>query len=303
MRFFMRSMFTVAIFSNLMLIGGKLHAGENIQANIRNQVQLGCKSSLENSLARFKKKRPQYSEMFDRANFLEIAPWIELNAFSTKEGKVLITTGICDQFWLIATAIAVMEQWPEWQSKFEPYLKYVRDMAEPIGRKGAGRSRTQILTFPLWVGMDLSTWTQKNQQRVYNVAAMIMDDSLAFVLAHEIGHLVLNHPGKNQRNIPQQEYDADYFALRLVESLDISVITGSTALFAYIADESRAKKYQSGDHPLPSCRLGRIFIDSIEFNKITSSSAQRQLLEKQAGLPPNAYEKMIADWDGECNPH
>ena len=75
-----------------------------------------------------------------------------------------------------------------------------------------------------------------------------------FVLAHELGHARLRHLQErwSRRHAHRQEFEADAFAAKCLQTLGLSVSAGLSVLEAHIDDE------ESSEHPSVRNRLARL---------------------------------------------
>lgn len=73
------------------------------------------------------------------------------------------------------------------------------------------------------------------------------EDEMAFVLGHELGHLLLGHNGSTKEN----EYQADRASFFLMKRYGFNTCRGAKNLFKLVNAES-------DDHPLPSKRYERL---------------------------------------------
>ena len=284
-----------------LLAASGAQAATAMQTQIASQVDTACKISMSRALAVFRPKLAAYPDIRDKEDIITIVPWLEMNARAQVDSmQIVINQGLCSQIWLLSIAFAVCEQWPTQRRNLLKYIQYLRAIVEPPARRGMVFVELEILTFPLWAHVDMASWSPQEQVRVSGIVNMLMNEALAFVVAHEIGHIALRHNAQNNKISRANEYAADKFALDLVEKTGYSFIGAIPTLLAFISDEELSKQYREGSHPPAACRLRALLLRSKELQKTLKDPAGQAEIELNLGMSAKALRKMLNTSEAEC---
>ncbi|CAI1972453.1 phage exclusion protein Lit [Serratia quinivorans] len=156
--------------------------------------------------------------------------------------------------------------------------------------------------------MGLTPPCCKDQQseKVYQkILDGIMLDTLAFPLAHEIGHIVLKHRRYNEKTAEESrrdEYDADEYAINLIgkanHRIDISVIT----VFFRFDWAERLQKNGMGKentHPSAPCRIEHVMRGVLK--RISNDADERRIFESRSTMKIPELENYFKDIKKHCD--
>ena len=271
------------------------------QIAISTGVQNFCSRTITKIRTDFSPNLAAYPDIRDKENLVLLEPYLEFNAIARFRNKqITLTTGMCGQLWLIASAFAFAHEFPSLRPKIKEYIKHLRTNSSPL-ETSSGFHEIQLLTFPLYAQFPLSQVTTEQYKHIDAFVAISMTDAIAFVLAHEIAHLALNH----QLTIPRaasrlQEYEADKFALELVEKSGFSGIGSIPSLLAFLESEARQKRVSISSHPRPECRLNRILSRSGTMRAMIRDKKQHAQFLEMTGMTVDAYRQFMDELRDDC---
>lgn len=279
------------------------------QRKLREGVHKLCERSIKSAFSRI---RPliadDYSEIANRQDLVVFAPYGEFNALAIyQEKRVVITWGFCDQIWLVLSCALIGELFPDYRDKLNPYVKYVSDRTLAIERTAPkGRLvENEVLTFPLYAGIDVRRITQPQLDMVWGIVSEAMPNAMAFAIAHEIGHLALRHRDYNAipaRESRAQEFAADRFASRIMSSLMGNEFdpTFTTSLLLLLFREAGASPNPTATHPPTHCRLGRVMLDVGVIDRIKEDPGMSRDFQRRTGYTPHEVIRLLREMRDDC---
>jgi hypothetical protein len=161
-------------------------------------------------------------------------------------------------------------EWSEYlvRRSYEAKLKAIKS--------GSKTDSIPVETFWSYAGLKAGPVMTPQEVDIQN---RMMIDGLALVVAHELGHLALNH--QDSRKIPaaqsrQQEHAADEFAANLLRAAGMPVLPGlmlTYTRFAMTEGLYDRLSPSAATHPSADCRIYRIGMR--ELDEIASSKKAR----------------------------
>lgn len=166
---------------------------------------------------------------------------------------------------------------------------YFTDLATALRGGVAARVLGQtppILPHPAtYFGVSRQTWnTWMLGAEVRQRQETLMQHAMALIYAHELGHHVLGHLA-TERGTPQQETEADEWAMRKVVLIDIRPMWASQVFVFYAALEGNSTTLPDDPtHPLSICRANALVQFDTEYLLTTPSMRDRLSREDVARL-------------------
>lgn len=190
----------------------------------------------------------------------------DFNAFADlKDRRVLIPAQLAVETLLQAQALGVIRRSPNLRQHWEPWMRQLTQRtADAHSRFKSGRSLVDdSLVKPFWAfaGLTAPPALDSRDQLVHE---KLMHDSLALVIAHELGHLVLPHRPYSEistSDATRQEIEADRFASTLMQKSNIDVLPGLTMVFvrfAMLEEIDRRPEREVTTHRRAICRFFRM---------------------------------------------
>jgi hypothetical protein len=187
------------------------------------------------------------------------------------------------QQWLMAEGIAHAESRPNIPLEvLDRYRVYLENRTKGI--TASERENASYKRFLDWANITRPTISEA--RRITGMTEIMLVDSVAFAIAHEIGHIVNRDrvPAPSRKIGRTQEYRADEFAFKLLESAGFSDLSGAFLQLPRFADEEfkfrRANPTEQHFHPRPECRLLRVIALGSAFKQLASPSDRRALLTR-----------------------
>jgi hypothetical protein len=271
------------------------------QLAVSKNVDGACERAISELRTAFAPNLTSYPELRDKPNLVLLEPHLEFNAIARfRDRQITLTNGLCGQLWLISSAWAFSYEFPALRPRLSDYISQLRMNADRLDTS-IGYREIQLLTFPLYVQFPLADVTADQYKRINAFVAISMKESLAFILAHEIGHLALNHqPAQGGAASRLQEHAADKFALELVERSGFSGIGSVPSLLAFLADEARLKHVSASSHPRPECRLNRILTHSTTVRGMLRDKKQHAKFQEMTGKTVDEYRQFMNELREDC---
>ncbi|WFP51194.1 hypothetical protein PL263_03995 [Methylomonas sp. EFPC3] len=202
----------------------------------------------------------QTKEVLDETSF-RVVRFSDFNAFSNrKKMEVIIPIGLIVTLFNFADAYSLAWVKPECVEKFK---KYPNTLVDVYYRKLRGESEVYFKDFAEICKISKREASAlREDQDVYNMKVNIVVDSLAFIVAHEIGHLVLNHKSGHSLTrslLQKQEYDADAFGAKLASKAGFQpqgALFTSFWIFGLLESEDGTNNRDN--HPPVSCRVDKL---------------------------------------------
>lgn len=239
----------------------------------------------------------KYREQLSTMKF-KVIRFADFNAFSNYDrNSIAIPAGFL--FTLDALADATTLTWyrPKLADKLKTYPLYLADLY----RQAANGKKVNAALFPEYAGFPMSVANSlREEDEFYNLKVGLLVDSLALIVGHEIGHLVLGH--KPSKEIPPsesrtQEYKADAFGMKLSMDAGFLPVSGLiTTFIMFAAIDGGGSQGAQATHPSTICRISKM-IDAA-FNQIDSPEAQKGL--KRMGMNKETLLKSIEELKDEC---
>lgn len=270
------------------------------QLAISTSVQAMCERTASELRTAFAPNLAAYPELRDKPDLVLFIPYLQFNARAGfQDRRISITTGLCGELWLISGAMAFSHEFPAIRPELGDYITHLRNSAGQLDEVN-GFIEIQSLTFPLYAQFPLATVTADQYKRIDAFVAIRMKESIAFVLAHEIGHLALNHQLVQGPASRLQEHAADKFALELVERSGISGVSSFQSLIVFIADEARLKRVSASSHPRPECRLNRIVTRSTTMRAMLRDKRRHAEFQEMTGMTVDGYRQFMDELNEDC---
>jgi hypothetical protein len=205
---------------------------------------------------------PRYGQQLQRSKIgysLEETPFSFYYNSANNNKTIHVCLGGINALDISATALAVsinIANDPEWWFKYMLYHRALRKRPgtvwlDPLHAAGVSQQNT-----PTEVAAKTAL-----------LAYSLLDDMLTFVIAHEAGHVALEHNGEQQaeedraaylRRVRNQELEADSFALELVGSMDLNPSAVISTLLTHLVIFEDPKSLDIGKHPSDPQRIGRV---------------------------------------------
>ncbi len=223
---------------------------------------------------------------------VRVRAYADFNAFVDYDNEeIILPAQFVIESYFSAQAAARASVNPKMQGKMIEYNQYLVERSEKVRRKG-GIDEGTVLNYSAFIGESQSDYEKQWTSQVAGRYAGFFVDSLAAVLAHEIGHHALKHKRGDKITPTQsraQERAADTFAIKLLIKAGYDpAAPGLTTMTRFAL---REKQFGSGDfntrtHPLSECRM----------YAFTNASIQSQFRsgDVPAGIDIN---KARRDWD------
>ena len=127
------------------------------------------------------------------------------------------------------------------KTDFQPIINYVLLLRKNMRRNELGREI--IPTMPEAIGVpDKEIWARNNDDSTKTLAQNFLKSAVTWILAHEMGHIALNHftqPPGNMDNLQKAEYnrklemEADEFATELMASVRLAPVGMALSIHYY----------------------------------------------------------------------
>ncbi len=171
----------------------------------------------------------------------------DFNAFSDYQNKsIIIPAQMVAETFVEAQAHIYVKNNPGARRHLDPWMRYLTERSRQAYLKFKnGNAATDDITIePLWTFASLPT-PPNLDSRDEQLQEQMMIDIIGLVLAHELGHLALDHKDYSSvspREARRQEYAADNFAARLMIDSRRSILPGIMAGYARFAMPRRCLK-------------------------------------------------------------
>jgi hypothetical protein len=206
-----------------------------------------------------------------------------------QDKRVLISRGFCYHNWLInwAQQLAIATGL---QAKIPSYIEYLSNYTLQLEQTG---EPWKVEAFEKFANIDLAKIPAENLTLAQSSAISTMRGILAFAIAHEFGHLALNHqPAANilPTEARKQEYAADLYALRLLSSVRTLQYDYTTfgSLFGVSLNTLAAREIgrsfsRSNSHPPTHCRQALLDREGRWLETIASNPVDKEKFERSMG--------------------
>lgn len=211
-----------------------------------------------------------------------------------REKRVAVSQGFCYHNWLFnwAQALASISGT---SSQLMAYGSYLANTAHTFTASGA---QGEVQTFERFAQIDLSAIPKDRLATTQATAIVNMQGILAFAIAHEFGHLALDHQPASSllpMDSRKQEYAADLFAMRLLTAERLKKYAEMGALLGLsmntlAAREIGSKPAISSFHPPTFCRQALLDFQGKWLESLASDAKTKESFERSMG---KSIEQMI----------
>jgi hypothetical protein len=193
---------------------------------------------------------------------------------------------------------------PDILNKYEAYYKYLNDAIDQ-NEQSIGESHPKLQHFPEFAGIPAETQEQiMSESEVRDVQVRLELATIAYVLAHEIGHHVLGHvdapPAATAAESRERESQADQYAFSLTTRAGFTAFGALPALAFFEAAEGKAAD-PDASHPLAGCRILGAWMYALD--QLAADQKFAPLFEKVPGMLPGApqYNALKAQLAQDCS--
>jgi len=204
--------------------------------------------------------------------------------------------------WTLAEYYATQD--PDIFNKYEAYYKYLNDAIDQ-NEQSIGENHPKLQRFAEFAGIPAETQAQiMSQSDVRDVQVKLEFATIAYVLAHEIGHHVLGHvdapPAATAAESRERESQADQYAFSLTMRAGFTAFGALPALAFFEAAEGKAAD-PDASHPLAYCRIFGAWMYTLD--QLAADQKFAPLFEKMPGMLPGApqYNALKAQLAQDCS--
>lgn len=132
-----------------------------------------------------------------------------------------------------------------------------------------------------------------------------MVSAMAFLIEHEVGHLV--HKDKPYNEISnldsqRQEKEADIFSIRMLNDSGISLIPALSVLDRFLyAEIQYGKGASESTHPSSECRMALLMDSSSEIDNMLQDQSRQQEFVVRTGMTASNFKAFISEEKRKCN--
>ena len=252
------------------------------------------------------KFRPAFPS--DRRNLLDdsriyVFPAANFNAYSnTATGEIKIPGQLVAEALLQIEGFILVRRNPSLNTRYADWTRYLQARSDSALRAAKGPGAVdQLAIKPFWSYIGRSTPPTLDSDEL-RLREQFMIDGLGLVLAHELGHLVLNHRRHNEVTTAlshKQEHEADQFAAKLVSNSGLSLLPGLTFYLRFAMSESAMKRAAPNTHPRAECRFYRI--GAPELNRTLADPARKDDFERSSNMNVAQLQQLFRRLQKECN--
>ncbi|MCP1445521.1 hypothetical protein J3D54_004653 [Pseudomonas sp. GGS8] len=231
-----------------------------------------------------------------------VTPNSDYNAFADiPKKKIIIPFSFVEEIYLQAQALFQITDEHRDLADFQRYLQY---MAQAYNDKLHGKSQP-VKSYWFWANINPPCCDNAEQQKKsLSRISSFMYESLAFPLAHEIGHIAFGHKAPNDITPSvsrEQELEADGFALYLLDKHKIDVdpfFQSGFFRFALIEANGSTDLSENSTHPSAACRYERL-VRPI-FKRISNSPEQKETFNQNSKMQFNEAIKYFKKVRTNC---
>lgn len=286
---------------SLLTAGSIVHSQEDERDKVMFKA---CRNTANLVLKKFEPSLQVHSNLRPLNDLVAIAPAADYNVFvNYRSRRVLIPISWCVQTFFMADAMVQYHFDPSLRPKLDRYISYLdRRQAKvaknPIDNEG-------FKSFSHFGRIGAPSLTQEEAAKRHNLIEDFMVEAMAFVLGHEIGHLVLNHvnhmevaPARSR----EQEDEADAFAVKLVKGADMMILPAMLSLNRFMLAEAH---YSGSDpsrrtHPRAECRLEKVVYSSGELDMLFRIPNLRADFERRSGYSVSEFRNLMRQLRRDC---
>lgn len=242
---------------------------------------------------------PEHKSLLTSDNVLVVAG-ADLNAFvDPRERKIYIPAQVVVETLLQIHAFQVIRNIPSAAEKYEPWMRYLTERSDRAQRKFLAGSKF-VDDEPIQPFWRYSGYVaQATDERDAVAAERLITEALALVVAHELGHLVFNHPIKTEPEESRRlEREADNFAVQLMRKSGIPVLPGLQLIYLRFAmlEEGVRQRHGVGQrtHERAMCRF--YWMGKTELDEMLGDPSYA----KHSMVPAQAMRRSITLLGNEC---
>jgi IrrE N-terminal-like domain len=275
-------------------------------AQARAQHLTACGNTIDAAMKKLRPHLGDFPALRDKKDLVLLMPAANFNAFADyDQQRILIPVMLCVETWYLLDGYMQMYRQPKLRTALQRYALYLSKRQQDSLASGTGFDNIPILPFHEFAGVAYPQLTDAEGRKSLAVHEGMMVDSIAFVIGHELGHLVLRHKPYNKISpeaARKQEAEADEFGARLVSKSGISVIGALPVIQRFLANESLYKAFSGSPatHPRPECRMERILSSTGEIQELLKNPARRREYEAGSGLSANDFANTMKEVREDC---
>jgi hypothetical protein len=281
--------FTFALLS----IGLPAHAAQEAPKAVKDEFKAACQSTVDAALARIQPRLGDHPTLRDKKDLVVVMPVSNFNAWADdKHQRILLPVMWCVELWYATDAWMDLNNKPK---RVERYLSYLSSR-EPQKRK-QGFDESPLRSYYEYSGIEPPILSSAEREKQQSLKEQMIEEGLAFVLAHEIGHLALKHKSPaaiEPKKSRAQERAADRFAADLLKASKVSVLSAMLTLSRFLEREPVLTGGNETSHPEAGCRLADIVLASSEVDELMKQPARRADFERASGLSAAEYKDNLA---------
>lgn len=249
------------------LVSVTAKAQEHLDAEAYGQQLIDAgNNTIELLLTKFQPHFPKAKRYLLSSDRVGVQVAADFNAFADfRNEEVIIPAQIVSETFAEVQAFIYMQNRPSSRRHFDRWMRYLTERSRRAFQrfKDGESGIDDIPVRPLWdyAGLPAPANLDAHDE---NLQQEMMIDVIGLIVAHELGHLVLDH--QNYKDISasesrRQEYAADDFAARLMVASGRSVLPGvmtSYSRFAYTEEMFNSYDDETSTHPPGPCRVYRL---------------------------------------------
>jgi len=240
--------------------------------------------------------KPKLRTQIEKVGF-KVIRFSDFNAFANYSlYRVELPVGLLFTLDLVADAAILTWHQPQLVNKFKKYQLYL------VGQylSAVHGNKVTVKDFPEFAGIPITVALRAREDN-YNLKVALIEDSLALIVGHEIGHLVLNHlPSRDlaPKDSRQQEYEADAFGMKLAMDAGFTPIAGLTTAFTIfgLIEDGGGSHGPMATHPPIACRITPLY--EVAFKQIDTKEARDGM--KRFGASRDSMLREMAILREEC---
>lgn len=240
-------------------------------------------------------------------NRIRVVRYADFNAFTNfSTHEIILPVGLISTLDFISDAAVITWVKPQCAEAFKKYYTFLAQTYAADYKSYENRTIYNAPDIRFETQCHLSSAEAnniRNNEQYYNVRIELLIDSLASILGHEIGHLVLKHLPSSELSAHQsqaQEYAADDFGFKLAAKAGfqpISVLSTTFPLFADMEGDLSSTFAKLSSHPPAECRIKRQMKYIIDFeNNAPGAKAGLQHI----GMSEEQFNKLLTELENIC---
>lgn len=280
---------------------------QTVPDEIKKQVATACNNTVAAAMEKLRPYLGDHAALRDKPDLVLVMPVANFNAFADyKKQRILIPLMLCVETWYLLDGMMQMHRDPQLREKIQQYIAYLSKRQRDSLAKNTGFDTIPVLPFHDFAGVAYPQLSDAESRKSLAVRENIMVESMAFIIGHEFGHLVLRHKPYNEISSEaarKQEADADEFSARLLKKAGISVLAAIPVIQRFLANEPYSKRVVGGamTHPRSECRMERIVASTEEVEDLLKNPDRRREYEAASGLSASDYAKTMRGLREDCH--